>query len=111
MSEIPLPGTCHPAYADLAETIRTEGMIVDAVKVPFLAGLVSAEPTEPQPNFATHTLTRQRGYQTLYPEYGAYIWDYWVDELGRGVASEKAEWVENPMAITLPEWNPTRVVD
>lgn len=99
-----MPGECHPALTEFAPVIRTTPPAMDRILVaetppPSLSfddALTLGPPTR------TLALRRERASFTLYPQYGAYVWDVWVDEHGRQIAGEEATWWAHPGAVYLP---------
>jgi hypothetical protein len=106
----PVPGQNHPAVEHLSRSIRayTDRDIVLAY-VPQEAAVRAYEAVDVSPVYEPPPLLqfrRQRAAQSLYPEYGSYVWYVWTDQYGRFVTDDEAVWWENPQAIALPEWNP-----
>jgi hypothetical protein len=99
----PAPGNDHPAVAQYRRTVLAYDR--DHVRVPVPSG-PSWRCDVDGPTFP-HVLEfdRHRAAQSLYPEYGTYVWPVWTDQHGRSIVGE-AVWLDNPAAVALPEWNP-----
>lgn len=103
------PGEVHPDYAELADTIRDADRDVVQVAVPpLLSGRWNpTDPCDPlEILIEQRTLHRERAWQSLHPDRGAYVWDVWVDDRGRQVAAAHARWEEHPQAWALDPYNP-----
>lgn len=79
------PGEAHPAYAQVAESLRRLLNQPRAVLVPIADPNATSRPSPP-----TFTMTRRTAYG-LAPYVGrpfVYAWDLFEDELGRMVAGD-----------------------
>ena len=101
----PVPGDDHPALTDYRRTVIAHAdRGVDHVRVA-IPSVPSYRYDADGPTFP-HVLEfdQHRAAQSLYPEYGTYVWRIWTDQHGRSIVDE-AEWLDNPSAVDLPEWN------
>lgn len=106
---VPVPGDNHPVVALFAPVLAGERPSVFQAPIPPVLTAASALDPDPYgPEIAVLTFTAERAAQSLYPEYGSYVWRIWKDQYGRHVTEPRAEWVENPLAFTHGEWNPPK---
>jgi hypothetical protein len=105
----PLPGEFHPAlamYVDAVRALPPETYDFRYVSNPRPSAVSPFMPETEPATYTTHIMRRERAAQSFYPDLGGYVWDVWVDELGRFIAADKFEWVESAAAITAPPFNP-----
>jgi len=104
--DTPVPGQNHPAVVQYRHGIQYARHGVFRVAVAPVLSMAEFLGPVSEPSYKTLEFTSQKAAQSLYPEYGYYVWNVWTDQHGRFLTDERAEWQENPNTVTLPVWNP-----
>lgn len=86
---IPLPGACHPAVVDVADSVRSSpGHSVRVV----LPRLPIADPEEFRVQLREVVFSRSLAY---FPDrWGIWTWKTWIDGFGRMLAAYEVSWVQ-----------------
>lgn len=109
--DLTMPGQPHPAVAHYLPALRSfkdRDVVLIPIERPVRWKAEEwADPVAATLN--THTFHRRKGWQSFYPDLGAWMWTIWTDELGRSVADD-AEWVDAPDALIREPFNPVKAV-
>lgn len=107
--DIPLPGTCSPDLGRHMEKLESPGSITSPrLNIAEWDLRPWGEQADPwTAGLRVRSVQRRVLQQSLYPEYGAWVWEAWEDPDGYVCPSWTLRWVATPGAWTRPEWNPT----